>query len=52
MENEIIKNPVVQNYKDTVFRMLFKDKKELLALYNAVNNTSYTNLDDLEVTAL
>ena len=27
---------VVHTYKDTVFRMLFSDKKELLVLYNAV----------------
>ncbi|MBQ8318058.1 MAG: hypothetical protein IJX85_06945 [Lachnospiraceae bacterium] len=53
MKKEILTTePVVRNYKDTVFRMLFKDKKELLALYNAVNGTSYTNLDDLEITTL
>ena len=26
-----------RNYKDTVFRMLFSDRKNLLSLYNAVN---------------
>ena len=26
---------VVKNYKDTVFRMLYRGKKELLILYNA-----------------
>ena len=26
---------VVKNYKDTVFRMLYREKKELLILYNA-----------------
>lgn len=26
-----------RRYKDTVFRMLFKEKKELLELYNAVS---------------
>lgn len=41
-----------RNYKDTVFRMLYRDKKELLDLYNAVNDTQYTNPDDLEVTTL
>lgn len=25
-----------RNYKDTVFRMLFSDRKNLLSLYNAV----------------
>ena len=36
-------------YKDTVFRMLFADKENLLSLYNAINGKSYTNPDDLEV---
>ena len=44
--------PPRRDYKDTVFRMLFSDRKELLALYNAVNDTSYTNPDDLEITTL
>ncbi len=39
-------------YKDTVFRMLFSDKRELLALYNAVNSTDYYNPDELMVTTL
>ena len=39
-------------YKDTVFRMLYKSKKELLSLYNAVNGTSYVNEDDLEIVTL
>lgn len=39
-------------YRDTVFRMLFSDKKELLLLYNAVNNTAYDNPDELSVTTL
>lgn len=43
---------VHRNYKDTVFRMIFKDKKELLALYNAINDTNYNNIDDLEITTL
>jgi len=32
-----------RKYKDTVFRMLFSDRKNLLSLYNAVNGTSYDN---------
>ena len=39
-------------YKDTVFRMLYKSKKELLSLYNAVNGTAYVNEDDLEIVTL
>ena len=31
-----------RKYKDTVFRMLYgNNKKELLELYNAVNDTAY-----------
>ena len=41
-----------RKYKDTVFRMLFKEKENLLSLYNAVNGTNYTNVDDLEITTL
>ena len=44
--------PVYFNYKDRVFRMLFKEKERLLELYNALNGTYYTNSDDLTVTTL
>ena len=43
---------VQRNFKDTVFHMLFKEKKNLLNLYNALNRTTYTNTDDLEITTL
>lgn len=43
---------VTQNYKDTLFRMIFKDKENLLGLYNAVNGTDYSNTEDLEITTL
>ena len=39
---------VNRNYKDTIFRMLFSDKKNLLSLHNAVNGRSYTNPEKLE----
>lgn len=41
-----------RNYKDTVFRMIFKDKANLLSLYNAVNGTNYKNPGELEITTL
>ncbi len=41
-----------QKYKDTVFRMLFNNKLNLLELYNAINGTNYTNPDDLTITTL
>jgi hypothetical protein len=44
--------PIIRNYRDTVFRMLYRNKKELLSLYNAVNGTNYQDEADLEVTTL
>ena len=41
-----------RNYKDRVFRMVFKEKKALLALYNAMNGTAYEDEDALTVTTL
>ncbi len=41
-----------RNYKDTMFRMLFKEKKHLLSLYNAISRTSYTDVENLEITTL
>ena len=43
---------VNRNYKDTVFRMLFKDKENLLSLYNAVNGTHYSDPNELEINTL
>ena len=42
-------------YKDRVFRMIFgyeKYKENLLELFNALNDTNYTNPDDLEINTL
>ncbi|MBE5843689.1 MAG: hypothetical protein E7302_05835 [Butyrivibrio sp.] len=41
-----------RKYKDTVFRELYKDKHNLLELFNAMNNTNYNNPDDLTVKTL
>ena len=41
-----------RKYKDTIFRMLFQDKENLLSLYNAMNHRAYTNADALEVVTL
>ncbi|MCH5249721.1 MAG: hypothetical protein J1E98_07300 [Lachnospiraceae bacterium] len=43
---------IQRKYKDTLFSMLFSEKKNLLSLYNALNKTTYTNVDDLEITTL
>lgn len=50
--NQIVRPVANQKHKDTVFRMLFSDKKHLLSLYNAVNETNYQNPDDLEIVTL
>lgn len=52
MENTENEQPVYYTYKDRVFRLLFKDKKRLLELYNALNDTAYTEVDDLTVNTL
>ena len=45
--NKVSRNSAVnmpatnRNYKDTIFRMLFSDRKNLLSLYNAVNQSKY-----------
>lgn len=39
-------------HKDRLFRLIFNEKKELLDLYNAVNESNYTNPDDLEITTM
>ena len=42
-----------REYKSTVFSKLFgEDKENALSLYNAVNNSNYTNADDLIFTTL
>ena len=46
------KDKVAVKYKDNVFCMLYRNKKNLLELYNALNDSNYTNVDDLEVTTL
>ena len=34
---------VNKKYKDRLFRFIFKEKRELLTLYNALNGTHYTD---------
>lgn len=52
---EILKDQNIQGnrkYKDTLFRMVFEKKEDLLELYNAINGTDYRNADELEVNTL
>ena len=43
---------VTRNHKDNVFCMLYRDRKNLLSLYNAINGTSYDDETKLEVVTL
>ena len=43
---------VNREYKDSVFRMLYREKKNLLQLYNALNGTSHTDPEKLIFTTL
>ena len=40
------------NHKDTVFCLLYRDKDNLLDLYNGMNGTSYSDTENLMVTTL
>ena len=44
--------PVNKKYKDTLFRMIFREKENLLELYNALNHTDYTDPEKIEITTL
>lgn len=41
-----------RKHKDSLFRKVFRKKKDLLDLYNAINGTSYENEDELEINTL
>lgn len=44
-----------KKYKDRLFRKIFSDEKNkeyLLELYNELNGSTYSNLDDLEITTI
>lgn len=41
-----------RKYKDVLFRRLFQNKRDLLTLYNALNDSTYENPDDLEVVTM
>lgn len=43
------KTRVRRNFKDSLFWMIFREKKELLSLYNAVNHSEYTDAESLEI---
>ncbi len=41
-----------RKYKDSLFRMVFREKKELLSLYNAINGSDYQNPEALTINTL
>ncbi|MDD3747562.1 MAG: hypothetical protein PHD70_13960 [Anaerostipes sp.] len=41
-----------RNFKDRVFCMLFSEPKNALQLYNALNDTNYTDTMDLKINTL
>lgn len=43
---------VKRKYKDILFRFVFRERDEILQLYNAINQTDYTNSDDLVITTM
>ena len=43
---------VNRQYKDRLFKFVFKEKEDLLQLYNAINGTDYNNPEDIEVNTL
>ena len=43
---------VNRQYKDRLFKFIFKEKEDLLQLYNAINGTNYNNPEDIEVNTL
>ena len=43
---------VKRDHKDTLFRMIFSTRENLLSLYNAVNHSHYTDASELEIVTL
>lgn len=43
---------VNREHKDRLFKLTFREKSDLLQLYNAVNGSSYDNPDDLVINTL
>lgn len=54
METKVTDKQLVANrrYKDTVFRMLFSKKENLLSLYNAVTGREYEDAEALQIVTL
>ena len=56
-ETTDIEEKAKRDYKDTLFRYIFKgeddrSKRWLLSLYNALNDSNYTDINDLKITTI
>ena len=56
-ESDEIETKAKRDYKDTLFRFIFKgeddrSKRWLLSLYNALNDSNYTDINDLQITTI
>lgn len=49
---ESLSRQTERNYKDTLFRMIFRQPEELLSLYNAIHGTDYKDTSLLQVVTL
>ncbi|MDO4296772.1 MAG: hypothetical protein Q4D90_11525 [bacterium] len=52
MQAKNSKVPVHKKYKDRLFCHLFSEKAHALSLYNAINETNYTDVENLEIVTL
>ncbi|EID84699.1 hypothetical protein MSI_18410 [Treponema sp. JC4] len=57
LETTDIEEKAKRDYKDTLFRYIFKgeddrSKRWLLSLYNALNDSNYTDINDLKITTI
>ncbi len=46
------KTQVNKKFKDSLFRMIFREKEELLSLYNAINGSDHQNPEDLRINTM
>ncbi len=51
-KNDDGSSTTTKRYSDNVFCLLYSDKHNLLDLYNALNNSSHTDVDNLTITTL
>lgn len=55
MNNTKVEVKINREHKDRLFRLIFgseRNKKNLLALYNALNDTHYSEADELQITTI